>query len=62
MNIQIEDNIVFQIENLSEIMENSDYTGIRCNLIAQMEEAKIPFKIDISTGDAITPREIKYPF
>lgn len=62
MNIQIEDNIVFQIENLSEIMENSDYTGIRCNLIAQMEEAKIPFKIDISTGDAITPREIKYPY
>lgn len=59
MKIEIEDGIVFSIKRVSEIMDEAEYPGLRVMLEAQLDTMKIPLKIDISTGDVITPREIQ---
>ncbi len=60
--IAIDDGITFTIKNASEIMDEAEYSGIRINLEAQLESMRTPIKVDISTGDAITPQVISYTF
>jgi len=61
-NIDLEDNVKFRIKKVSEIMDEAEYTGIRFSMDAVLDGAVIPLKIDISTGDVITPREISYSY
>lgn len=60
--IYLEDNVKFRIKKLSEIMDEMEYTGIQFSMEAIMDGAVIPLKIDISTGDVITPGEISYSY
>lgn len=60
--IYLEDNVKFRIKKLLEIMDEMEYTGIRFSMEAIMDGAVIPLKIDISTGDVITPGEISYSY
>lgn len=43
-------------------MEDTDYGGIRASLEAEFDTMRVPLKLDISTGNVITPREIAFPF
>ena len=43
-------------------MEEADYPGVRVSMETKFDGVITPLKIDISTGDIITPREIKYNF
>lgn len=43
-------------------MDEAEYTGVRVNLEATLETMRTPLKVDISTGDIITPREVLYTF
>ena len=61
-NIDLEDNVKFRIKKVSEIMDEAEYPGIRFSMDAVLDGAVIPLKIDISTGDVITPREIAYSY
>lgn len=58
--IKLDDNINLRIKSISEIMEEAEYGGIRVSLEAVLDMMRVPLKIDISTGDVITPREIEY--
>ncbi|MFI3213987.1 MAG: nucleotidyl transferase AbiEii/AbiGii toxin family protein [Eubacteriales bacterium] len=62
ISVPLEDNVSFSIKSMHEIMEESEYGGIRMNLESKFDTMLIPIKIDISTGDVITPREIEYHF
>ena len=42
--------------------EESEYGGYRVKLVGNIENLKIPFHIDISTGDIITPKAIEYKY
>lgn len=55
--VDIDDGMTFSIKDGEEIMEDSEYGGVRVSMVAHMERTVIPMKIDISTGDAITPEE-----
>lgn len=61
-NIDLDDNVKFRIKKVSEIMDEAEYSGIRFSMDAVLDGAVIPLKIDISTGDVITPREIVYSY
>ena len=61
-NIDLDDNVKFRIKKVSEIMNEAEYSGIRFSMDAVLDGAVIPLKIDISTGDVITPREIAYSY
>lgn len=60
--IQLGDNVAFQINDIAPVMEEADYPGLRLSMSAVLDESIIPMKIDISTGDAITPSEIRYEY
>lgn len=60
--MELDDNIRFSIKDVSYIMDEAEYGGVRLSLDAFLDTMKIPLKIDISTGDAITPAEITYHY
>ena len=62
ISIPLDDGVSFRIKRISEIMEEADYPGVRVSMETKFDGVITPLKIDISTGDIITPREIKYNF
>ena len=60
--IPVNDDITLSIKRTEEIRESADYTGLRVTLEALYPPMAVPLKIDITTGDKITPREIVYEF
>lgn len=60
--IDVDDDVYFQIKDISRIMEDAEYPGLRITLDAILGKLTSPLKIDISTGDIITPREIKFDY
>ena len=61
-NINIEDDIKFEIVDVTDIREGDDYPGIRISLKANYQPISVPLTVDVTTGDVITPREIEYSF
>lgn len=60
--INLDDGVTFEVKDTSSIMDNMEYPGIRITLNALMGPLVTPMKIDISTGDVITPRAIEYQY
>lgn len=60
--IDLEDGMTFFLREVENIMDEMEYPGIRIQLEARMEKMVIPLKIDISTGDVITPRAVEFEF
>ena len=58
----MEDGVIFRIKQISEIMDEADYPGVRVSMETEFDGVRTPLKIDISTGDVITPKEIQYNF
>lgn len=60
----VNDGIKFQFLGLTPIREDDEYENYRVSIQATYGKMKIPMKIDITTGDEITPKEIQfsYPF
>lgn len=56
----VDDGIEFEIKSIEYIREDDDYENFRVSLIASVGKTKNPMKLDITTGDLITPREIDY--
>lgn len=62
LDINVDDGIRFEIKDISYIREEDKYENFRISLIANVGKNQNPMKIDITTGDAITPREIEYAY
>ena len=60
--VPVEDAIHFCLKGVREIREGDEYTGYRVALTADYEKMAVPLKLDITTGDKITPREIEYSY
>lgn len=60
--VPIDDGVTFQVKSISEIMDEAEYPGIRVGMATLFDGVVTPLKIDISTGDAITPKEVRYRF
>lgn len=62
ININIDDGIKFEIKDISYIREEDEYENFRISIIANVGKTKNPMKLDLTTGDAITPGEIEYTY
>ena len=62
VSVPIDDGVKFQLKSISEIMDEAEYPGIRVSMTTTFDGVVTPLKIDISTGDAITPKEVRYSF
>lgn len=60
--IDLGDGVTFEVKEVSDIMDEMEYPGIRFTMNAVMGKLVTPMKIDISTGDVITPRAIEYNY
>ena len=60
--INLEDGISFVIKDVSDIMDEKEYPGVRVSLDVTLGKMITPIIIDLSTGDAITPRAIEYDY
>lgn len=60
--IDLQDDVAFEFKKIGEIREGDEYTGYRVSLSANYPPMAVPLKLDITTGDKITPREIEYRF
>jgi predicted nucleotidyltransferase component of viral defense system len=60
--IKIDDNVSFKIKSIRYIREESEYGGMRVSIDGIIDKTIIPFKVDVTTGDAITPKEIEYDY
>ena len=60
--IDLDDGITFRVKRAEQIMDEMEYPGIRMAMEAALGPMPIPLKLDISTGDVITPREIRYDY
>ena len=58
----VQDGVSFTVTKASEIMEEHDYPGIRFMLEASLDNLRQVIKIDISTGDVITPHPVSYSY
>ncbi len=62
LRIDVQDGVSFAITKVSDIMEEHDYPGIRFMLEATLDKMRQAIKIDISTGDVITPHDVPYSY
>ena len=62
LGIPIEDGITLRLQSIHEIREDDEYSGYRASLIAEYGRMSVPLKLDITSGDKITPREIEYSY
>lgn len=60
--IDLDDGVNFEFRGIKEIRQEDEYGGYRVSLDAKFDKLVVPMKLDITTGDVITPKEIKYKF
>lgn len=60
--IDLDDGVSFDVKDVSNIMDEMEYPGIRVTMNANVGKLITPLKIDISTGDVITPRAIEFNY
>lgn len=60
--VPIDDGVSMTLRKLESIRDESDYPGIRVSINAILDKTRQTMKIDITTGDKITPKAVEYPF
>lgn len=60
--IDIGDGITFEYQHIEPIREEDDYNNFRIHIIAKYGKINSPMKIDVTTGDKITPAAIEYNY
>ncbi len=60
--VPFEDDVTFEVGNISPIREDDIYGGYRVAMTAKFDTMVTPLSIDVSTGDAITPHAVQYNF
>jgi predicted nucleotidyltransferase component of viral defense system len=62
ISIEIDDNVKFEVLSIENIREDDDYGGLRVHINAIFDNMPIDLKIDVTTGDKITYKEINYKY
>ena len=62
LEIDTTDGVIFAFEKLEPIRDNDDYNNYRAHFIAHYGKIANPMKLDITTGDEITPCAIEYSY
>ena len=60
--IDLDDGVSFEFRSMKEIRQEDEYGGYRVALDSKFDKLVVPMKLDITTGDVITPKEINYKF
>ena len=61
-NIDINDGVSFQIISIKNIRLEDEYGGFRLKILSKLDNNKTYITVELTTGDVITPREMKYNY
>ncbi len=62
LSVPVEDGVRFQVKRIQSIMDEAEYPGVRVSMETTFDGVITPLKVDVSTGDVITPKEVRYRF
>lgn len=62
LEVSVDDGLVFSFQKIEPIREADAYNNFRVHMTAQYGKINSPMKLDITTGDTITPAEIQYDY
>ena len=62
LSVDVDDGIKFMLKTIEPIREDDAYNNFRVHLTAQYGKINAPMKIDITTGDTITPAAVQYSY
>lgn len=62
LSIDLNDNVKFDLINVTDIRADDEYGGNKYHIVGRLQNMKVNLEIDISTGDKVTPRELKYKY
>ena len=62
LNIDIDDGVSFQIISIKDIGLEDEYGGFRLNILSTLDNNKTYITVELTTGDVITPKEMKYNY
>ena len=60
--IHVDDGVSFEIKDIRNIRDISEYDDYRVSLIATFQTLRVDLGVDITTGDTIIPHEIQYDY
>lgn len=60
--VDVDDGIQFEYKRIEPIREDDAYNNFRVHLQAKYGKIDSPMKIDVTTGDIITPAAVRYDF
>lgn len=62
LSVPIDDDVIMKIRSIEDIRDEADYAGLRVSLDTVFDGIRQSLKVDVTTGDTITPRAIRYNF
>ena len=62
LNIKLNDGVKFDVVDITDIREEDDYGGNKYHIVGRKDNLKVNLEIDISTGDKVTPRELRFNY
>lgn len=60
--LDLNDGVTFEVKDVLNIMDEMEYPGLRVTMNAALGKLITSLKIDISTGDKMTPREVEFHY
>ena len=60
--VEIDDGVVFSFNGIEEIRKEAGYPGYRVSIGTIFDKTRQILKVDITTGDYVTPAEVEYSF
>lgn len=62
LSINLNDGVKFDVIDITDIREDNEYGGNKYHIVGKLQSLKVNLEIDISTGDKVTPKELKYKY
>ena len=62
LSINLNDGVKFEIVDITDIRQEDEYGGNKYHITGKINSTKVSLEVDISTGDEITPKELKFKY
>jgi len=62
LSVPVNDGVTIELKSAKAIRDEAEYTGVRVELEARLGNTRAPLKVDITAGDAMTPKEMVYRY
>lgn len=62
LSIDINDSVKFDLINITDIRQEDEYGGNKYHIVGKFGNLKVNLEIDISTGDKVTPSQLKFKY